>query len=177
MTVYFIKHRNLSPIKIGYTDDLTKRIYSFNNASPYGIEVIGTIETENASRLEKEIHNKLSAFRIRGEWFEITENHAKSIVRMYTNIDYIDAKNSFEMDFNNKKEPLCDEHDLKSFFSSLMFTPGLRINKNELYILSGLQSKYTQKKFSRSLSRYLESRGMDFIEGKSGPTRYIMILY
>lgn len=163
MTVYFIKHRNLSPIKIGYTDDLTKRIYSFNNASPYGIDVVGVIETEHAEKLEKEIHDKLQQFRLNGEWFEITEEYANSIIRMYANSEYLSARNEFEMGFI-KSRSHDDRIDGKLDFESsptMYHTEYAFMNQGEISEHTGVNRS--------DVKRYLDAIGAKGFNRRFGP--------
>ena len=69
MAVYFLLDRVCGAIKIGYTgnDDVTKRTSSIQTSSPHDLEVIGWVDGD--PNLEAELHQKLSAHRIRGEWF------------------------------------------------------------------------------------------------------------
>ena len=46
--VYFFKHKGVSPIKIGYTNNVSpiNRFENFKTYSPYGSEIGGFIETD-----------------------------------------------------------------------------------------------------------------------------------
>ena len=81
--VYFIRHKNTKPIKIGYTEKETPedRIASMETGSPFGIELLGFIKSSNAKRLEIELHKEYSSRRVKGEWFNLTEEEVKSILR------------------------------------------------------------------------------------------------
>lgn len=85
--VYFIKHKNFAPVKIGHTKskDVMKRVNSFKTASPYGIEFLGSIESCDPELIEKEIHSELNDFRLQGEWFDIDHEYALNIIRRYLN--------------------------------------------------------------------------------------------
>ncbi len=149
MIVYFVKHRNQSPIKIGYTDDLSRRIYSFNNASPWGIDIIGTIETDNAPKLEKILHEKLKSFRLNGEWFEITEEYALSLISIYANKDYIDSKNSFETKYANRNNVHKEEYIEYnfSFERSEVYCKEVYVNQTELSEITGISKEDIRKIF------------------------------
>lgn len=149
MIVYFVKHRNLSPIKIGYTNDLTSRLNAFNNVAPYGIDVIGTIETDKPERLEKQLHELLKSFRLNGEWFEITTQHALSLIYMYSNKDYIDSKNSFETKYANRNNVQKEEYIEYnfSFERSEVYCKEVYVNQTELSEITGISKEDIRKIF------------------------------
>ena len=70
--VYFIQWEEDGPVKIGVATDLDDRLNMLQVACPYKLKVIGFIA--NADHvLEKQIHKKLKAYHIRGEWFKWCE--------------------------------------------------------------------------------------------------------
>lgn len=68
--VYFIQSGNLGPIKIGYSNNVKKRLSALRSGSPYELSVIGIIE--GGREKEKELHEKFKEKRIAQncEWFE-----------------------------------------------------------------------------------------------------------
>src|SRR5690606_30783108 len=80
--VYFLKHKGLSPIKIGMTNsnNVNTRISDYKTASPYGIDLIGVIRTPHPSIVERNIHEELNEFRLNGEWFDISLETANNII-------------------------------------------------------------------------------------------------
>jgi nitrogen regulatory protein PII-like uncharacterized protein len=72
-SVYFIKHKGLTPIKIGYSknEDPSSRLASISTDSPYGIQILGVITTIDPIELEKKLHKKYAEKRLNGEWFSI----------------------------------------------------------------------------------------------------------
>ena len=80
--VYFIKHRNMKAVKIGFTqeDNPDKRIRDFEVASPFGIVNLGYIITENAKQLEKKLHELYSDLHIKGEWYELSDDEVYGII-------------------------------------------------------------------------------------------------
>lgn len=76
--VYFIKHNELEPIKIGMTIKETPcdRVSQMSTASPYGIELLGFVKTFNPILLERELHDKYKDLRLNGEWFNISREVA-----------------------------------------------------------------------------------------------------
>ena len=53
--VYFVKHKGLDPIKIGMStyNNPFHRVVDMEVASPFGIELLGFIKTDNPLKLEK----------------------------------------------------------------------------------------------------------------------------
>lgn len=101
--VYFIRHKRFSPVKIGHTkdDDVMNRVNSFNTASPYGIELLGSIKSDNPELIEKEIHNELKEFRLNGEWFDIDYWYVSKILGRYPN-DFYNEKRIISLDIPYK---------------------------------------------------------------------------
>lgn len=66
--VYFIQARGGGPIKIGYSANPEKRLAALQTASPYDLAILairpGSRDDEAA------LHDRLSAHRLRGDWFE-----------------------------------------------------------------------------------------------------------
>ena len=59
--------------KIGRTTNLDNRIAQLSTLPPFDLEIIHTIETDNAPQLEAELHNALADKHKNGEWFELDE--------------------------------------------------------------------------------------------------------
>lgn len=72
--VYFFKHKNLDPIKVGYStkSNPMKRLEQFKTYAPYGVELVAYVESSMALDMEKDIHQKYNSKRLCGEWFNIT---------------------------------------------------------------------------------------------------------
>lgn len=83
--VYFIKHRNFPPIKIGFTSNETpeSRVKCMETFSPYGVELLGVIICENPKAVEKDIHNMYSTQQLSGEWFDIDSEQAMECINYY----------------------------------------------------------------------------------------------
>jgi hypothetical protein len=87
--IYFFKYDNQDiPIKIGRAKDIEKRKVQLQTSLPYDLVTIGYIETDDCFNLEKEIHSKLKSKRIRSdrEWFKITEDRAKELIKKYNGV-------------------------------------------------------------------------------------------
>jgi len=74
--VYVFHQLGTTYYKIGYTtkESVKDRFISFKMYAPNGGEIISVIESENPSRLEKEMHLKFSDKRLNGEFFSLNEN-------------------------------------------------------------------------------------------------------
>lgn len=71
--VYFIQSGSQGPIKIGYSNDVKKRLSALKSGSPYKLDVIGLIEGGRSK--EKEMHEKFKEKRLSQscEWFEFCD--------------------------------------------------------------------------------------------------------
>lgn len=70
--IYFIKAEETPYIKIGYTQDVHKRIVKMQADCPVKLTVIKTVEGDKD--YEDELHRKFAAFHYRGEWFKMSES-------------------------------------------------------------------------------------------------------
>lgn len=102
--VYFFRHIGLSPVKIGYSENESpiNRFNQFKTYAPFGSEIIGFIQTENAKELETFLHKKFTSKRLLGEWFEITEDEAKKEIDFYENIEDVKERNEFQIEWAKK---------------------------------------------------------------------------
>lgn len=134
--VYFLKHKGLSPIKIGMTggDNLNKRIYSYSTASPYGIEIIGFIETKTPKKLESKIHKLLKDDRLNGEWFDIDIIQAEHLIKMHSPKIDLKKRLSLELPFDCSGYYLNELKMFKCFFDNLLFDKPI-IKKSKLVSL------------------------------------------
>ena len=98
--VYFVKHKFMKPIKIGYSNNFTVRLQDLNCFSPYGYEVVGTILTDNPQYLERIIHERLKTRRLNGEWFDISHEEAIDIIKESDN-SYDDTVQRILLDLEN----------------------------------------------------------------------------
>lgn len=121
--VYFFRHIGLSPIKIGYSENESpyKRFEQFKTYAPFGAELIGFIRTNEAKKLETDLHKKYSRDRIKGEWFEITKDEAEKCINFYSNIADIEEMNLFQIEWSKRiydKEMIVENtnHIEKLFF-------------------------------------------------------------
>ena len=70
--IYFITYENLPQfVKIGYSNDLPKRIKQYSTYNPSPVVVL---KTEDGGRDEEKLfHKRFSQYRTNGEWFFLTD--------------------------------------------------------------------------------------------------------
>jgi hypothetical protein len=69
--IYFIQQGKNGPIKIGFTDNIEKRLKELQTANPYKLNLLLCINGNLKS--EKELHKRFEQHRLNGEWFEPVE--------------------------------------------------------------------------------------------------------
>lgn len=72
--VYFIRHGDDGPIKVGVAKDATKRRALLQCGNPVELHLLRTVPGDD--RLERFLHHRLEAWKVRGEWFEAVAVHA-----------------------------------------------------------------------------------------------------
>jgi hypothetical protein len=75
--IYFIQAEPGGLVKIGYTENLDKRLRIIQSHSPLKMKIIGKIRGSRAT--EAEIHSKFNKDRKHGEWFVSSERLMKLI--------------------------------------------------------------------------------------------------
>ena len=84
--IYILTNQSMpDTIKIGITDNLERRIKELDNTSlPLPFECYYAVEVEDASKIEKKIHEGLDDARIRDnrEFFNTTPEQAKAILEI-----------------------------------------------------------------------------------------------
>ena len=86
--MYIIKDIDVTGYyKIGYTNNLTRRLYDFVVKLPFQIMTVMLFQCDYAHDLEMKLHRIYNAKRIRGEWFKLTELDITFIKAM---IEYCD---------------------------------------------------------------------------------------
>jgi hypothetical protein len=92
--VYFIKHIGLTPIKIGMTTENNpdNRLLALSTSSPFGMELIGYINTDSPKTLELYFHKKYKNERMNGEWFNVSVDRIKKEIEKYNNGIIIEDK-------------------------------------------------------------------------------------
>jgi len=65
--IYFVQAEEGGPIKIGLAADPIKRLKSLQSSSPQRLMLLGVLT--GTKTVERNLHQRFSAFRLHGEWF------------------------------------------------------------------------------------------------------------
>lgn len=76
-TIYFIQEKGTNAIKIGITTNVLSRLHSLGTSNPYELELLAT--TNGTEEDEKNLHEKFSKYRLKGEWFKENDELLKLI--------------------------------------------------------------------------------------------------
>jgi hypothetical protein len=139
--VYFFRHKGLKPIKIGFTKFLSpvSRLNQFNTYAPYGVELIGYVNSKNAYHLEKKLHKKYSKFRLNGEWFDISKEDVLKEIVTYK--------------VEKKKVFYIDKYNVENIFKNLKLD--IKIHNDYFYKLFTYKG-ITKKRLKTELKIYCE---------------------
>lgn len=98
--VYLIADRGNELCKIGFTNtEVEKRMSSLKTGNPFELEVLAVIEGER--ELEKELHTKFKDYKVKGEWFKLTDE-----IINYFNVEFM-TYNFIYGEGLNKKSWVC----------------------------------------------------------------------
>lgn len=151
--VYFFRHVGLEPIKIGYSshESPIKRFNQFKTYAPFGAEIIGFIQTNEAKEIESKLHLKYSSKRLDGEWFLISEEDCKNEIDFYTSKEDIKQRNEFQVawakklhDKKNKKPSLAElVNDSNSNFGKIktIYKDNPKFNRAKVAELMGISRR------------------------------------
>jgi hypothetical protein len=187
--VYFIKLNGLTPIKIGYSTHPTPsgRVDSFATCAPFGVELVGFIQTATAKKLESQLHQRFSAFRCSGEWFDISKEQARSCCEQYMDDSQKDKLSKAYLLLSKTLTPIDDIKSIEiayplEFENWVVFNVSYnkRLCKNSLFkkFVSDnpkIEAKVSQRKFTSWIESWCEVVGMECVQGKSD-IRWIMII-
>jgi hypothetical protein len=104
--VYFFRHVGLTPVKIGYSSSPSpiNRFEQFKTYAPFGSEILGFVQTHEPNELEKQLHAKYAAKRIKGEWFELTQEEVDYEINFHSSVEEIKERNEFQIAWAKKVE-------------------------------------------------------------------------
>lgn len=191
--VYFFRHLNLSPVKIGFSskENLMSRFEQFKKYAPFGAEIIGYIKTDNGMIFEKFLHTKYASKRLKGEWFDLTIEEVEKCIDIHSK-----TNNVKEEKISNKgKKKFIDKYSKyitikDSYFSGDAFDAcnifldeydlnGLRINKSNLknlFLKSDVFKKSNDKtitstRFNKYVKWYCQKNEINLKDVKSNGAR------
>lgn len=79
--LYVVKVENTNYYKVGMANDPLNRLITLQIGNPYRLELISAVYSEQAYEKEQAIHKRLDKYRIRGEWFELTDSQVRTILK------------------------------------------------------------------------------------------------
>lgn len=85
--IYVIQAGDQGPIKIGFAINPKNRISQLQTANPKKLRILKIIN--GGSDTEREIHKRLSAYRMNGEWFQPCAEVMHYIARLGVDVEYI----------------------------------------------------------------------------------------
>lgn len=145
--VYFFRHIGLTPIKIGYSESSSPidRFTQFKTYAPYGSEIIGFIQTYDAKEIESQLHRKYSSKRLKGEWFEISEQECNYEIEFHSSVEDIKARNEFQIAWALKMQKKPAD------INKLEFDPNLNDKKQAVIDLYNLKPNFNRSRFAKKL--------------------------
>ncbi len=84
--VYIIKVQNSKKYKIGFTQNIKKRMKQFSTGNPCNLKLLYFVETLDYKSLEKDLHKEFKDCRVKGEWFNFEENDLREVEVFLKNI-------------------------------------------------------------------------------------------
>ena len=61
-------------VKIGIANDVQARFRDINNMSPIELHIIHSFSSDDSPEIEKELHGHFGGKRVKGEWFNLTQD-------------------------------------------------------------------------------------------------------
>lgn len=171
--VYFLKPVGFDFVKIGYSKEPNpdKRRVAMSMYYPYGLELVDFIQSYKPYELEKKIHKKLEAFRIKGEWFKVSKDQIETMVNLYTDAEDLSIRNealsliadrlAIKKGYVNlgEGEKQFSKSFTKFIHANVEFQQKERIKYKDLYRKFDNELNYSQREFNKELRLYLEKMG------------------
>ena len=77
-SVYVISVNN-EYYKIGYANNVRKRVRQMQHACPYPIQIVHIIMTDHTIRLETALHKRYRHRHVQGEWFKLSPDEVQAL--------------------------------------------------------------------------------------------------
>ena len=130
-SLYLIKCQDF--YKIGITNDIEDRLAQLSTGNPFDLEIIVAFEFENASFIEKSLHQKFSEQKVKNEWFSLSEKDIQEIKDycfwLGGNISNFLESRITEEDIDEAEEVQEAIDNDKKWDYSKMFSDGWRMEK------------------------------------------------
>lgn len=85
--VYLIQSLEDGYYKIGVSKHPTRRLSALQTGNSSELKLIESYQSEHAHKIEKTFHNKLSFWKLEGEWFELSLSDELSFIRKCEEIE------------------------------------------------------------------------------------------
>lgn len=113
--VYFIQAGDSGPIKIGFTNNVERRLSGLQTGCANPLNIIAKLPFKSkaaASRYERELHDQFSPYRLTGEWFSkrilarLSEARCEVVIDVEEKsiFDYVREKRNFPRKFKLEKK-------------------------------------------------------------------------
>jgi len=92
--IYLLKLNSTGYYKIGYTNNVNKRIKELSTGSYDTITLVNKYESKFYREIEKYLHNIYKSLKIKGEWFDLgieeENNFLKNCLLVEKNLNYLE---------------------------------------------------------------------------------------
>jgi hypothetical protein len=78
--IYIIRVSGSTYYKIGRTKKYRSRFDELQTSTPYTLETIAVFEVADAFKVEAYLHHKLANYKVRGEWFDFTNEQVEKLL-------------------------------------------------------------------------------------------------
>ena len=100
--VYIIEHEH-GYVKIGVSDNPSRRAGDLQTGCPYEIQVIGQINTREPFAVESHLHDKYERRQKRGEWYDLTAREKARLISL-CDMDQIDVDRRYAKSAEQRRE-------------------------------------------------------------------------
>lgn len=178
-SVYLLRYVGRKEVKIGMSKNVNpyKRIKDYNMYSIHGVEVLGVVPCLDGLNIEKAIHKEFKHKKIRGEWFELTDEDIEYIINKYSSYEY---KKTYE-DFLYKYIEYIDNDSFHVFnrWCHSNIKEDEIIPKNYLYnkFIDETNIDVTNQQFYKWLHIYADKKNLIAVESRTSQNRCIKFTY
>lgn len=149
--VYVVHAETTEKYKIGYTNNVDRRLYELNGKqSPHPIVLKYKVYVINAASVEKFLHSKYVNYKVHNEWFEFQENQIANLIEDMKTFEYMSGNTEH---INNTYN--CQENQKLALNKFRNFLPVDEIDENILsFTESFLPVEFSFLKWCRNNSLY-----------------------